>query len=231
MTAPLHYEIRDEIALLRMDDGKANALGHQMIAALGEGLDRAATEARAAVLLGRAGRFSAGFDLSVIRGGAAAVRALVGAGGELLMKAYLHPQPLVIGCTGHAVAAGALLVLTGDTRIGSRGDFKIGLNEVAIGLTLPAFAVELARDRLSKRHYNAATLGAQLYDADAAVDAGYLDVALGADALEAAALAEAARLAQYNPEVYAETKRRTRGDLVTRVRDGLAEDVARISGV
>lgn len=231
MNAPLHFELRDDVALLRLDDGKANALGHEMIAAIAEALERAAREARACVLSGRPGRFSAGFDLSVIRGGADAVRTLVEAGGALMMKAYLHPQPLVVACTGHAVAAGALLVLTGDTRVGARGEFKIGLNELAIGLRLPEFALELARARLSKRHFNAAVLGAELYDPAAAVDVGYLDAVVEAEHLEAEALARAARLAEYDSAVYADTKRRTRGELAGRVRAGLRDDIARIAGV
>ncbi len=230
MTDLLHYDLRDDVALLRLDDGKANALGHAMIDAISAGLDRAAAEARAAVLIGRPGRFSAGFDLGIIRGGADAVRGLVEAGGELLMKAYLHPQPLIVACSGHAVAAGALLTLTGDTRIGAAGDFKIGLNEVAIGLRLPEFGVELARDRLSKRHLSAALLGATLYAPEDAVAAGYLDAVAAAAELEDAALAEAGRLAVYETAVYADVKRRARGALADRVRAGLRDDVARVAG-
>ncbi len=230
MSDPLHYETRDEVALLRLDDGKANALGHAMIDAISAGLDRAAAEARAAVLIGRPGRFSAGFDLGIIRGGPDAVRGLVVAGGELLMKAYLHPQPLVVACSGHAVAAGALLTLTGDTRIGAAGAYKIGLNEVAIGLRIPEFAVELARDRLSKRHLSAALLGATLYGPDDAVAAGYLDAVTQEAELEDTALAAASRLAVHETDIFADAKRRTRGALAERIRSGLEADVARVAG-
>jgi enoyl-CoA hydratase len=85
---------------------------------------------------------------------------MVEAGAELLLKIYMHPQPVIIGCTGHAVAAGALLLLTGDYRIGISGDFKIGLNETSIGLSLPTFGLELARDRLDGRYLNRANMGA-----------------------------------------------------------------------
>ena len=132
-----------------MDDGKANAFGHVMMQALSAALDRAAGEADITVIRGREGVLCGGFDLKVIRGDPSGVPALVNAGQDLLMKAWLHPQPLLIGVTGHAVAAGALLVLTADYRIGMDGDFRIGLNETAIGLTLPAFAIELAAARLA----------------------------------------------------------------------------------
>ena len=93
----LQYELNDTVAILRIDDGKANAVSHTFIDAVNAGLDRAAQEARAVVIVGRPNRFSAGFDLSVVRdGGPEAARGLVTAGAEMLMKMYVHPQPLLI---------------------------------------------------------------------------------------------------------------------------------------
>jgi len=226
----LTVEIDGNVAVLHMDDGKANALSHDMIAALSDGLDRAAKDARAALVVGRPGRFSAGFDLSVMSQGPEAVRGLVGAGAELLLKMYEHPQPVVIACTGHALAAGALLLLSADTRIGARGDFKLGLNETAIGMALPEFGVELARDRLSKRHFGAATMQARLYDPDTAIDAGYLDRVCEADVLLGHAHETAAELADLAPAAYAATKKRTRSAVAAVIRSGLADDLNAMTG-
>src|SRR5262245_29376933 len=110
----VEYELQDRIAVVRFDDGKANALSHASMAALDAALDRAEKEAHALVLTGRAGRFSAGFDLQGMMAGPESATALVTRGAELLLRAYVAPLPLVIACTGHALAAGALLVLTGD---------------------------------------------------------------------------------------------------------------------
>ena len=111
MTDYIRYELSDSIATLNMDDGKANAYGPDMIAALASGLDRAADEAKAVIISGRPGVLCAGFDLRIIRGGdpdaAAAMRS---AGKALLLKAYLHPQPIVFACTEHALAAGVVSV-------------------------------------------------------------------------------------------------------------------------
>jgi enoyl-CoA hydratase len=178
------YEQSGPVAVLTMDDGKANAFGFGMMEALSAGLDRAAADAEAVVITGCPGVLCAGFDLKVIRGGPADVKKLVRAGADLLLKSYQHPQPVVIGCTGHAIAAGALLLLTADVRIGTEGGFMVGLNETAIGLALPAFGLELARDRLDPRRLNAATLGAQLFSPGDAVDVGYLDRAVAADDLD-----------------------------------------------
>jgi enoyl-CoA hydratase len=177
MADSVRYTLQDRVAVLTLDDGKANALSPQTIAALQAALDRAERDAAAAVLLvGRPGRFSAGFDLNVMTGDLAGVRALVTSGAELLLRLYLYERPLIAACTGHALAAGALLLLAADLRIGARGQFRIGLNEVALQLTLPVFAMELARDRLATRLFTAAVTQARIFDPGQACDAGFLDL-------------------------------------------------------
>lgn len=230
MSDAVTTEIRDKVAVVTFDDGKANALSPDAITALHGALDEAEKQARALALIGRPGRLSAGFDLSVMRSGADAMRGLVTAGAELLMRLYEHPQPTVIACTGHALAAGALLVLSCDTRIGVRGDYKIGLNEVAIGMPLPIFAVELARDRLSRRHFQAATIQARIYDPEGALDAGYLDRVTDPEKLVGEAIAAAAALAEFAPGAYAGTKSQARGAIVQHVRDTLEADMTRMTG-
>ncbi len=148
-------------------------------------LTRAEDEAGALLLTGREGKLSAGFDLSVMTSGEEAMQGLVRSGAELLVRWYASPLPTVAACTGHALAMGSLLLLASDTRIGAEGPFKLGLNEVAIGMGLPIFAVELARDRLSPRAFTAATIQGQVYDPAGALEAGYLDRLVAADELEA----------------------------------------------
>ena len=228
--AILDYAQDGRVAVLRFDDGKANALSPAAIAALQAALDRAEKEAGAVCLLGRPGRLCAGFDLAVMRSGAAPMRQLVGAGAELCLRMAVHPLPIVIGCTGHALAAGALLLLSADARIGARGEFKIGLNEVAIGMSLPIFAYELARERLSKRHLLRAATQAELYTPDAAVDAGFLDSVCDPDALSDAALGEARRLAELPQPAFGRTKDALRREMVVGIRASLAADMAQLGG-
>ena len=146
-----------------------------MIDALVAALRRAEKEAAAIVLAGRAERFCAGFDMRVMMSGRDAAVALLRHGVELLLGFYDTPLPVVVACSGHALAGGALLALTGDVRLGAAGAFKIGLNEVAIGIPIPMLAMEFARDRLSPLELTRATLFAQIYAPDEAVAAGYLD--------------------------------------------------------
>lgn len=214
------YALEDGVATLTLDDGKANALAPAMSQALNAGLDRAAADqARAVVLRGRPGVFCGGYDLKIIRGDDAAERIRMrDLGTELMLRLYLSPQPILFACTGHGVAAGAILLMAGDMRIGLAGDFKIGLNETGIGLTLPHVAIEFARDRLAPTELQQATVGAKLYDPAAAVAAGYLDAAVPADGFDAAAAAAAKTLAALDPTAFAGTKRRLRQPTVNRIR-------------
>lgn len=229
MSTLVSYEKIGEVAVLSMDDGKANALSYSLMEAIDEAIARAETDARAVVLIGRVGRFSAGFDLREMMSGANAARALVTRGAEFLMRLYGAPLPLVVACSGHALAAGALMVLTGDLRIGARGAFKIGLNEVQIGMPVPILAMELARDRLVSAQLTAATLFGTTVDPDTALTWGYLDRVVEPTELHSAALAEAARLATIGREAYAKTKLALREKTIQYVRATLADDILRLT--
>jgi enoyl-CoA hydratase len=214
----VRYRREERAAVIEMDDGKVNAISPAMIDALNRALDRAEKEAQAIVLCGRAGRFSGGFDLAVMRGGPDQARALVGGGAELALRLYGFPLPVVIACTGHAIAMGAVLLLSADTRFGAEGAFKIGLNEVAIGLVLPPFAMRLAEARLSKRHLVRATLEAEIYAPSQAVDAGFLDRVASPESLAVEVLAEADRLAGLDATAFRATKVGLRSDTIARIR-------------
>ena len=167
--------IEDGVAVVRIDDGKMNAIGHDVLDALHAALDRAESEAGAVCIVGNDRALSAGFDLSVMTAGPDSVRDLVASGARFLMRLYGHPQPTVVAVTGHALAAGALVVLACDIRIAADRPSKIGLNEVAIGMTLPVFGIELARDRLSKRYATRAVVQSEIFDPAGAQAAGYVD--------------------------------------------------------
>jgi enoyl-CoA hydratase len=225
----VRYALEDRVAVVRLDDGRANGLSPAVLEALHQGLDRAEKEAAALLLVGREGCLSGGFDLATMRSGPEALCGLVTAGAELLLRLYGYPLPVVVACTGHAVAAGALVLLTADLRLGARGAFKIGLSEVAIGMTLPIFAIELARQRLSKRHFDRATAQAQLYPPDAAVDAGYLDrVEAAADLLELAR-AEATRLGALSQPAFRASKSRAHAAAIASIRGSLERDVSELT--
>lgn len=218
--SPVTVHQHGRVLLATMDDGRANAMSRALSGALRAVLTRAEQdpEIGAVVIAGRPGRFSGGFDLSVIRGGdAAAIGEMVDSGGALVAQAYGASVPVVAACTGHAVAAGALLLLGCDYRVGPDAEVKIGLNEVAIGLTLPEWALAIAAERLSRRHLQASVANAQLYNGAGAVAAGFLDAVVEPDAVLAAAMNHAAVLAELDPAAYAATVKALRGRTLARM--------------
>lgn len=217
----LNFRLEGKVAVIALDDGKANAVGHAYVDAMNEGLDRAEKEAAAIVITGRAGVFSAGFDLKEIAKGPAEQSALVGKGAQMLLRLFTHPQPVVAASAGHAIAAGALLLLASDTRIGAAGDFKYGLNETAIGMSLPPFGLQMAICRLSKRYQTQAIIQANLYGPEEALTVGYLDQVAAPQALEESAIEQATALAELPAKAYAGTKLDLRAQYIEIIRASL----------
>jgi enoyl-CoA hydratase len=220
-------ERRDALAIIHLDDGRVNAMTFEVIAAISHAVIAADADptVRAVVLHGRPGRFSAGFDLSVMQGTEPQpVRDLVADGGDLAHLIYGCGVPVVAACTGHSIAMGALLLLSCDVRVGPAIDAKVGLNEVAIGMTLPDWAITLAVDRLSRRHLQRAVANGRLTSPAEALHAGFLDEVVPADEVLDRAVELAAELAAtVHPKAYAATVKAMRGDVLARMAAESAE--------
>ncbi|MEY4513340.1 MAG: hypothetical protein RLZZ450_5462 [Pseudomonadota bacterium] len=217
----LSYELSDSIATITMDDGKANVMSGAMLAALGDAFDQAERDASVVVLTGKRGLFSGGYDMAVFASTQAEIARVIRAGGELVYRILSFPKPVLIACTGHAIAQGAFILLAGDVRIGVSGDRKIGLNEVALGLTIPFYGIEVARQRLTPAWFNHACVTAALYDPETARTAGFLDQLVAPDELAAATALEAKRLASLNAGAHAAVKLRVRKTALMAMRAGI----------
>src|SRR5262245_28024313 len=101
------YDLSDSIATITLDDGKRNALSLDVFSQLAAALDRAEADRAVVVLTGREGVFSAGFDLRTLGAGGAGASTLVLTGFELAARILAFPTPVVVACTGHALAMGA----------------------------------------------------------------------------------------------------------------------------
>lgn len=219
------------VLLIQMDDGKANALSTSMMAEISSALAAAEADDRvgAVVLAGREGRFSGGFDLGVMQSGDfTAIVNLVADGGDLVKTIYGCGVPVVAACTGHALAAGALMLLGSDVRVGVDGPFKIGLNEVAIGLTLPDWAHTIAVERLGTRHIQRAIANARITDPSEAVEVGFLDRVVPADQLIDAAIEEASALTALDIGAYGRTMRGFRKPTIDQMEAQIAADRAAV---
>ena len=218
MTDLLSYELNDSIATITLDDGKVNILSPQMLSDINEALDRAEADDAIVVLAGRPGVFSAGFDLEVLRAGGDEALAMTRAGFELAARVLAFPRPVVVACSGHAIAMGVFLALSGDYRVGAAGPYKITANEVAIGLTMPRTAVEICRQRLAPAHFNRATVIAEVYDPETAVGAGFLDRVVGTAELASTARDVARQLRTLDVDAHTATKLRARNKALTAIR-------------
>jgi enoyl-CoA hydratase len=219
MTELATYELRERIATITIDDGKVNAFSIPMLKAVHAALDQAERDGAIVILTGREGYFSAGFDLKVFAGGEVdQVIEMLTLGATLVERILGFTTPVITACSGHTVAAGAFLPLAADMRIGIEGPYRIGLNEVKIGLTVPWFVIELARQRLAPAHFNRAVVSATMHNPSEAVSAGFFDRVVPADELRAASLDVAAELAELNPQAHAATKLRVRGDTLKAIR-------------
>jgi enoyl-CoA hydratase len=223
-------ERRDGVMIVHLDDAKANALSFEVIAAVRTAIDDAEADESvgALVIHGRPGRFSGGFDLGVMFGDdMSAIIGLVADGGALVHRLYGSSIPVVAACTGHALAAGALVLLGCDVRIGADIDAKVGLNEVAIKMVLPDWAFTIAEDRLSKRHVQRALANARITTPRDAVDVGYIDDVVPADDVLERAVAVAAELAStLDPSAYQRTIRKLRGPVLDLMEQQIAADRA-----
>lgn len=213
------YDLRDGIATIAMDDGKANALSAAMLAELSAAFDRAEADGAIVLLTGRERTFSGGFDL---RCEPAGWPPMLLAGARLAERILSFPQPVLAACNGNAVAMGGFLLLAADVRIGAAGDFKLGLNEVAIGLTVPWFGIALARHRLARPQADRCLVTGALLDPEEARAAGFLDRVVAPERLRDEALATVQGLAGVDRAAHAATKLRIREQALAGVRDGIA---------
>jgi enoyl-CoA hydratase len=227
-TTAVTTERRDAVLVVHLDDGKANALSFEVIAAIGAALDEAEADddIGAMVLHGRPGRFSGGFDLGVMFGDdMSAIINLVADGGALVHRLYGSSVPVVAASTGHALAAGALVLLGCDVRIGADIDAKVGLNEVAIKMVLPDWALTISADRLSKRHFQRAIANARITTPREAIDVGFLDeVVPEGDELDRAVAVAAELAATLDPSAYVRTVRAIRGPVLDLMGEQIASD-------
>lgn len=213
------YTFADGVATITMDDGKANVMSPAMLAEIDRALDQAQTDEAVVVLRGRPGMFSAGYDLGVFQSGdAAAVIGMLRAGGGLVQRLVDFPRPVLAACTGHAMAQGAFTLLAADVRIGVHGSFRFGMNEVAIGMTVPNYAVSICRHRMPRTAFDIALGTARLVSPEEAQGWGILDDVVDEAGLDHAVTAEAQRLATLASDAHLGTKRRVRAGLAETLR-------------
>lgn len=180
MSSGLVIEQRDGVRVLRMEFGRANAMNRELLDGLAAGLTDG--DPQPTVLTGEGRVFSAGLDLvtldSIDRDG---LEGFLTRFAATMIQVLTTPYPLVAAVNGHAVAGGCVLALACDYRVGTEGEFKIGMNELSHGLPLPAVASEIPRGALTPQTYRTVVMSGVLMAPETARQVGLLDM-VSADA-------------------------------------------------
>lgn len=221
----VQYKLQEKVATIRIDDGKRNALSPQVLNEIYQALDRAEADSAIVIMTGRESVFSAGFDLHVMQRGGIDALKMLRSGYALTARVMAYPYPVIAACNGHTLAMGVFLMLSADYVIGSRGDFKIAANEVAIGLTMPRVAAAMLRHRLSPAAFQRAVTLSQYFDVESAKSAGFFDELVDQEDLISRAEACAEKFKALDPKAHAASKRRIRAALIRKIRFSIPLDL------
>ncbi len=213
-----------DVAVITMDDGRANAMNPTFLGELNGCLDQS-SGAAAILIAGRAGNFSGGLDLKLLptlssEGRREAVELFT----TVMMRIWEFPRPTVAAVTGHALAGGAILALTADIRYFLAGGYRFGLIEVPMGVPLPGFAIEMASSVVSGVTLTELVAHGRTYTSDETFAAGIAQATYPAERLLEAGLERASQLAKLPGDAYASTKARMRADSLRRARAAVATE-------
>ena len=207
MTELATLESNGDVSIITLDDGKVNVFSPDMIEQLNIILDKVPEDKGSILIQGKEGMFSAGFDLKVMQGGDTEAMSKMAAGGfKLLARVYSFPRPVVVACSGHAIALGAFLLCCADYRVGAKGEYIVQANEVRNNMSIPTPILEISKSRISKAHWYRAILNAESYNIEDSIEACYLDEVVEATNLSNRAMEVANDLATLDHPHYKMTK-------------------------
>lgn len=221
----VHFTSEDNYAIIKIANGKVNALSHNVIDEINECLDKAEADKKVVIFTGQDGIFSGGFDLKDMLASPESALKLVTKGSKLSHRLLSFPRPVIMACSGHAIAKGAFLLLSSDYRIGVEGDFKIGLNEVLIGMTMHYAGIEIAKARLSSVYFERSVNNAEIYNPQDAITAGFLDKVVPQEHLLPTAIKIAQLFGKLNPKAHAETKLKSRKPYLDALANAIELDI------
>lgn len=208
------------VAVCRLDRPPANAVEIGFVARMAEVFDEVLEkdDVGALVLTGTGAFFSGGLDLKTVpRYGPDEQRALIESVNRMVTRLYGFPRPVVAAMNGHAVAAGLILLLTADYRVGTNAPCQIGLTEARVGIPFPAAPMEVLKAEVTPHVARVLALEARNIQPAAALARGLLDELQPPDRVLPRALEMARDLAGIPPEAYRRIKRQLRGDTLARM--------------
>jgi enoyl-CoA hydratase len=219
----------DDVALLRLQAGKANAMTPAVLDTIERMIDDfEAGPARAAVIVGYERFFSGGLALpGLINLDRATMKRFMGRFGEIMLRVFACPRPVVAAINGHAIAGGCVLALQCDWRVMVSEDARIGLNETQLGIGLPSSVLEPLRLQLPAASMVPIAFEGRLFSPPEALALGLVHELAPAGNLLEQATARARVLAAVPSAALAQVKLALRRPAMEAIRGGAEEETER----
>src|SRR6516164_7004869 len=217
----------DSIAILRMANGKANAMSFDFCELLSARFEElAASSAHAIVITGTGKIFSAGVDLvRLLDGGPAYIRKFLPALRSMFLSVFSCPKPVVAAINGHAIAGGCVLACAADRRLMAEDGGRIGVTELLVGVPFPSIAMEILRCATAPQYFENALFSGATFAPQDAIARGFVHEITEPEGLLDRAVAAAATLAALPSGACALTKRQTRQTSGGEVTDAEIEQI------
>ena len=218
------FKKEEDISIIILDDGKANVFSSEMSQQVNDCLDQVETEKGCLIITGKEGMFSAGLDLKTIQSGdMEKILDMSSSAFKLLARIFSFPRPVIAACSGHGIALGTFLICCCDYRIGIKGDFMLGANEMRTNMVIPTPILELIKFRVNNSHKYRAVLGAEMYTLEKAKEAGLMDDVVNPEDLMKAAMEKAKDLATMGHPSYTLTKELFIAEPMSKINEAMRE--------
>ena len=225
MAGKVTTTLNDGVCIIALDDGKANALGSAIWAELTAALDEAEAADAIVIITGRDGMMSGGFDLKEMGDGPQDALELTSKGSKFARRLMAFPRPVIMAAPGHTIAMGAFLALACDYSMIKEGEFKVGLNETLIGMTMHNFGIEMGRYHLPKSYFNRCVINGEIFSPKGAMHAGFFDRVVPAEQWDMAIPMAGQMFKQVNPTAFKGTKLRSRKEIFKILDQAIEDDL------
>ena len=212
----------NDISIIKLDDGKANAFSYEMLSQVNELLIKVSRDSGALVITGREGLFSGGFDLKTLAtGDMEKITKMVQLGYRLLLELFSFDRPIIAAVSGHSIALGLFVTCSADYRIAIDGKYVCQANEVRNNMDIPLQIMEILKARVNKKYFYPAVYHSDVYSVQESVEVGYIDEVVSEDQFMKRVMEKAKELATLPHPFYANTKKTAQDDIRQKIADAI----------
>ena len=212
----------NDISIIKLDDGKANAFSYDMLSQVNELLTKVPRDSGALVITGREGLFSGGFDLKTLAtGDMEKITKMVQLGYRLLLELFSFDRPIIAAVSGHSIALGLFVTCSADYRIAIDGKYVCQANEVRNNMDIPTQIMEIIRARVNKKYFYSAVYHSDAYSVQDSIEVGYIDEVVSEDQFMKRVMEKAKELATLPHPFYANTKKTAQDDVRQKIADAI----------